>query len=507
MQSNFENNKRIAKNTFILYGRMLYVLFVSIYTTRVLLGALGVEDYGIYNVGCGFVSMFTFLNTSMSNGIQRFYNFEVGKGTRDDVTKVYQTSLLIQIILALAVFLLVEGVGIWFVNFKMVLPAERIIAANWIFQLSTISLVLLILQVPYSAAIMAHERMDYYAIVSIIDAVLKLLVVIVLPYLSADKLILYGIFQLSISLLNLLLYFIYSKRQFRELVFKKGFHKDLFKSIFTFSGWNVLSMFAWMTQGQGVNMVVNLFFGPIINAARGVSGQIQSAVQGFCENLVIAFRPQLVQSYAQGNLSRTTRMMYSMSKIMFIMFFCLSTPIILEIDYILKLWLGENIPDYTAPFTVLVLLSMYPRNFSLAFAQVVHATGRLGLYQVVTAVTILLALPFSYLALMMGCDALSVYWVNLIVCVIMFFACIVTLKKVYPIDYREYFKQVIMPCTFLFISTPIIPFIITQLFEPSFLRLCLTGIVSVGLTLALSYMAVLDKDEKNLVKKILIKRK
>ena len=210
MENNNTANKRIAKNTLFLYGRMLFVLFVSIYTTRVVLNALGIEDYGVYNVVCGFVAMFGFLNTSLSNGIQRFYNYEHGKGGLNSVTKVFQTALLIQVVLAIVLAILVESIGIWYINTKMVIPAGRIIAANWIFQFSVLSLLFLILQIPYSAAILAHEKMDYYDVVSVLDAILKLLIVVALPYLTGDKLVIYGILQVIVSIINFTLYYWYS---------------------------------------------------------------------------------------------------------------------------------------------------------------------------------------------------------------------------------------------------------------------------------------------------------
>lgn len=503
---NTTNTKRIAKNTAFLYARMIIVLFVSIYTTRVVLSVLGINDFGVYNVVCGFVSMFSFLNTSMSNGIQRFYNYEAGINERNGITKVYQTAFVIQIILAIFLFVLLESIGVWYVNNKMVLDSERLFAANCIFQFSLFSLLLLVIQIPYSAAILAYERMDYYAIVSIIDVFLKLGIALVLPFISTDKLIVYGMFQLLLSIVNFLLYYVYAKRNFRELILKKKIHRDLFKSIFTFSGWNVTSMFAWMTQSQGVNMVMNLFFGPIVNAARGVSGQIQSAIQGFCENLVIAFRPQLVQSYAKGDIGRTTKMMYSMSKILFIMFFFLSTPVIFEIDYILHLWLGDNVPDYTASFTVLILLSMYPRNFAMAFAQVVHATGKLGLYQVVSSIIILLALPISYIALSYGADANSVYWINLIVCIIMAIVCMFVLKKHFSFSIVQYLITVLFPCAIMAIVAVILPYAITHIMGTSFHRFLLNMIAGSVWTVLTAYFIVLNADEKMLIRKFILKK-
>lgn len=503
---NSGNNKRIAKNTVFLYARMIIVLFVSIYTTRVVLAALGINDFGIYNVVCGFVSMFSFLNTSMSNGIQRFYNFEAGTNDEKGVTRVFQTALLIQIILAILLLVVLESIGVWYVNCKMVLSSDRIFAANCIFQFSVFSLILLILQVPYSAVILAYERMDYYAIVSIIDVFFKLGIVLALPFIPADKLIIYGTLLLFSSIVNFMLYYLYAKRNFKMLIIQRTFHKELFKSIFTFSGWNVMSMFAWMTQGQGINMVMNLFFGTVVNAARGISAQIQSAIQGFCENLVIAFRPQLVQSYAKGDINRTNTMMYSMSKIIFVMFFLLSTPVIFEIDYILHLWLGEKIPEYTSSFTILILLSMYPRNFAMSFAQVVHATGKLGLYQITSSIIILLALPLSYIALKNGTDANSVYWINLVICIIMFLACMFVLKKHFPFSVGRYLAKVICPCMITALISVVVPYLVTQIMQPSFYRLVIDFIVCSLWTMTVSYLIILTSEEKTLIRKMILRK-
>ena len=248
-----DNNKRIAKNAIFLYGRLILTMLISLYTTRVVLNVLGIVDFGIYNVVCGFVAMFSFLNTTMSNGIQRFYNYEAGKNGLESVTKVYQTALLIQFLLVIGIVFIVEPLGIWYINNKMVLPEERLFAANWVFQCSLLSLVFLVIQVPFSAAVMAHEKMDYYASVGILDAFLKLVIVIVLPFLGGDGLIIYGILLFSVSVINLLLYSIYALKNFPELKLKKIFHKNLFYRIFKFSGWNLVEMFAWTTQIQGVN--------------------------------------------------------------------------------------------------------------------------------------------------------------------------------------------------------------------------------------------------------------
>lgn len=499
-------NKRIAKNTLFLYLRMIIVLFISIYTTRIVLDVLGVEDYGIYNVVCTFVGMFTFLNASLSNGIQRFYNYEAGKNKEDGVKKVYQASLLIQAVLAIILFLILETVGLWYINYKMVIDPSRLIAANWIFQFSILSLVMLILQIPYSAALIAYEKMDFYAMVSILDTLLKLGIILLLPYLDGDKLIIYGILTLSISIINFTLYFTHAKRNIPELSLKNyKLEKKLFKSITAFSGWNTMEMFAWMTQSQGVNMILNLFFGTIVNAARGVSGQIQHAIQGFCGNIVMAFRPQLVQSYAQGNIERTNKMMFSISKIMFLLFFVLSLPVMIEIDYVLNLWLGDNVPEYTTTFTILILLSMFPRNFVMAFSQVIHATGKMKNYQIGSTLVIIAVLPISYYALYKGYSPNSVFIINLVFCIALFVVCLLLLKKVFPVNIKAYIKEVILPCCIIFVAVPPLPIYITHLIPSSFLRLCITSAITLALAAALSYKILLNKEERGMIKKIVKK--
>lgn len=478
---------------------MLIVLFVSIYTTRVVISALGIEDFGVYNVVCGFVSMFSFLNASMTTGIQRFYNYETGTGDPENVTKIYRTALIIQILIAFVLFIVLETIGLWYVNTKMVLGVGNLIPANTVFQCSTISFVFVILQIPYSAAILAHECMDYYSLVSIVDIFLKLLIVLILPCIPDNRLIFYGFLQLIVSIGNFFAYYVYAKKKFKELKFSKIIDKELFKSIFSFSGWNVFNMFAWMTQGQGINMLINLFFGPVVNAARGVSGQIQAAIQGFCENLVIAFRPQLVLSYSQGNFNRTSNMMESMSKVMFIMFLLLSNPIIFNIDYILKLWLGNDIPEYTAPFVILILLSMYPRNFTMAFTQVVHATGKLKNYELASSIVILLVLPLSYLVLRLGGNVISVFWINLAICSVAFVVSLIFLHKVFPLNIKHYCRNVILPCLMLGIMSLIVPILSYLLIQTNTARFLSITVLGSVFNLVFAYLFVLNNDERNLM--------
>lgn len=499
MSDNTSNNSRIAKNTLFLYLRMILVLVVSLYTTRVVLNALGVVDYGIYNVVAGFVSMFAFLNTSMSNGIQRFYNFKLGSEGEESFTKVYNTALVIQGLLAVIVVVLLETIGLWYLNHKMVIPIERMATALWIYQFSVISLVLVIMQIPYSASIMAHERMDYYAYVSIIEVVLKLAFALWLPRVKYDKLFVYGCYSLGISILNFLLYFAYSKHHFKSLKLQRLFQKDLFKDMLSFSGWNIFGTFAYMLKNQGLNVLLNAFFGPIVNAARGVSGMIGTAIQGFQSNIVISFRPQIVQSYAEKNFSRVKSLMYSLSKISYILLFMLSMPVIIELPFILHLWLGDVVPEYTISFTTLMLIIMIISSLNTPLSQVVHATGKMKNYQIGTSLVVCAILPVSWLLLKLGGNPNTVYLVSLCLMVINQMVCLFLLKKVFPYKILEYFKKVLLPCFIITITAPILPTIIHMLMDASFIRLIFVAVVGVVASIFTSYFWALNAYEKQLV--------
>ena len=492
------NSEKIAKNTLFLYFRMILVLLVSLYTTRVVLNALGVVDYGINNVVCGFVSMFAFLNTSMINGIQRFYNFKLGKEGEVSLTQVYNMALLIQGLLAIIVVALLETIGMWYLNTKMVIPIDRMPTAFWIYQFSVVSLVLLIMQIPYSAAIMAHERMNYYAYVSIIEVVLKLGFALWLPFVKSDKLFIYGCYSLGVGILNFLLYFFYSKYHFKSIKLQKYFHKDLFKEMLSFSGWNIFGTFAYMLKNQGLNVLLNAFFGPVVNAARGVSSMVSTAIQGFHLNIAIAFKPQTVQSYAEGDIPRVRNLMYSLSKISYLMLLMLSMPTIIELPYILHLWLGEAIPDYTIPFTSLILVNMIIGSLNTPITQVVHATGKVKWYQI-SSVVICAILPISWIVLEAGGNPNSVYIVSLCVTCINQVICMIILKKLFPYSIREYLKIVILPCFGVTLLATLLPVVLHFAIAESFIRLALVVIAGVSCVIVSSFYVALNEIEKGMI--------
>ena len=498
MESGIIRNKRVAKNTIFLYLRMFFILLISLYTTRVVLRVLGVEDYGVYNVVAGFVTLLSFLNTSLAGSIQRFYNFETSQKGDDGMSSVYSMSLVIQFCLSLIVFLLLETIGVWYLNTVMVLPPERLFAANILFQSSVLSLILLIMGIPFSAAILSFEKMDYYALVGIIDVILKLFIIVVLPYIPYDKLISYSVLLLLISITNFLLYYIYSKKKFDSLRYSHNYIKDrhALKSMLSFAGWNVFGTFSNVVYTQGTNILLNFFFGPIINAAKGIAGQIMSAIQSFSINVVTAFRPQLVNSYAQNDFERTRKLMFIESKVCFVLMCSLSVPLIIEMDYILNLWLGEDIPNYAGLFSCLVLVHTTIASLNLPFSQVVHATGKMKTFQLVTGGITCMIIPLSYVAFMCGAEPSTIFWVGIVMAILSQVACAYIVNHLFYFSLKTYLVDVIARCFMFAFLLPILPFSTKQMMLRSFGRLALVSSLSLIVAGILAYYVVLSKDER-----------
>lgn len=493
-----QNNGKIAKNSVFLYLRLAIVMIVNLYTTRVVLEVLGILDYGVYNVVCGFVSMFGVLNTSMSDGIQRFYNYELGKSGEQGLNNVYNTSVYIQSALAVVLVLLLETIGLWYLNAKMDVPADRIVAANYVFQFSIISLVFVILQVPYRAAILAYERMDFYAVVSVIDVFIKLLVVIIIPYLRGDSLITYGLLLALVGVLNFVFYYGYCKRKFIHIKFCKIFDKHLFKTMFSFSGWNLFGTFAYMVKGQGINILLNAFFGAIVNAANGIATQVLVAIQLFTTNLTLAFKPQITQSYAKGDYIRVESLMFSMSKISFLLVSILFLPIMIDVEYILKLWLGANVPTYTAIFTRLVIITMMISILNTPITQVIHATGKMRKYQLITSLIICSILPISYLGLKLGLAAEFVFYIGIVITIINQIVSVWILSTIFSYNVFMYVRKVVFFCI-LIIPIPLFASIcILNHFSESIIRFIIIFIASAILMCANS-IALLSRTEKNML--------
>lgn len=498
------NNGQIARNTLFLYIRMVVVMCITLYTTRLILQVLGVDDYGIYSVVCGFVSMLGFLNTSITNATQRYYNYQIGQGQVDSVKNVFTSALLIQVLLCGIIILIGETVGLWYIENKLVLPSERLTATLWVYQFSLLTVCVSLFQTPYSAAVMAFEKMNFYAIISIIDALLKLIIVVFLNKCTGDKLIYYGIMLFVVSLVSWTLYILFVKLKIKYIKVSFPISTVMLKSIMSFSGWNVFSSFSNIVSGQGVNMLLNGFFGPVVNASRGVANQIMSAIQYFSANIIVAFRPQLIQSYSAREYNRANFLLFSMSKISFVLMLVIALPIIIEIKQILNLWLGNNVPEYTAVFSSLVIISMLINILNSPISVMAHATGNIRRYELLYGFIIASILPISYVFLKMGYRAEVVYIINIFIAVLNQIVCIINLKRLYPLNLRDYLLNVIIPCLVMSLISPILPLVIHSVMPESCIRILVVFAIS-SISVLVNFFIFLNKNERKQIHNILKK--
>lgn len=493
------NNKRVAKNTLFLYFRMILIMLVTLYTSRVVLAQLGIRDYGIYNVVGGVVTMFAFLNNCMTTSTQRFMTFELGKGNMQKLKDVFAASLNIHIAIALVVVFLAETIGLWFVNYKLVVPADRLTAANWVFQFAILSFCVNVIQVPYNAVLIAHEKMSVYAYISIIEVILKLGIVYLLSISLFDKLIAYGVLIFAVQLLIRCIYQVYCHRHYEESRFRLFWNNKLYQEMSGFAGWNLFGSIAWMLREQGLNIVLNLFFGPVINAARGVAAQVSSAVMNFISNFQVALNPQITKNYANGNIQEMEKLTYLGIKFSYIILFFLAFPLSLNINYVLHLWLVE-VPDYTALFIILIMVdSMVGNLFGVPLMTSLSATGKIRNYQIVVSMIILLIVPAGYVALRLGCDAPSVFYITIVFSAISGFVRFLYCRKQIGYSLRAMTKSVLLPVLGMTVVALPLPIIIKyEYFKTdtlvSFIILCL---ISVFTTFLSAWFVGLNALEKN----------
>ena len=423
----------------------------------------------------------------------------MGCNDTGNITKVYNTALQIQSLIALILLILLETFGLWYINSQMIIPADRLNAAQWIFQFSVLSLIIIVIQVPYSAAIMAHEKMQFYSYISIVEVIAKLAIAYSLLIVKQDKLIIYGLLSLIVTVIIFTVNYSYAKIKFSDLKFRLSWNKDYFKPMLSFSGWNIFGTFAYLLKGQGLNLLLNAFFGPVVNAARGISNMVMNAIQGFQSNIVIAFRPQIVQSYAAQDINRVTTLFYSLSKISFIMLALLSVPIMVEIKYILNLWLGSTVPEYTYSFTMLILINMLISSLNTPISQVVHATGKMKNYQLITSLVICSILPISWLTLKLGCNPNSVFIISLIMTTINQYVCMILLKRIFQYNIIDYCKKVLNPCILFSIIVLCVSCIPVLLMHTSLLRFVTVVILSLMTSCIVAYCLIFTKQEQSII--------
>ena len=491
-------NKRIAKNTLYLYFRMFFVLVISLYTTRIVISALGVEDFGVYSVIGGFVAMFGFLNSTLSSGINRFYNYEIGKRNEEGVIDVYVNAIIIQLSLAIILFCLIELLGLWYIKTKMIISIDRLLVVKWLLHFSLISLVFTILQVPFSAAVLAFEKMNYYALVSIIDVILKLLIAIYISNFNGERLWIYGFLIMLISIGNFILYFLYVKTHFPALKLRLRVNRPLFMSMLSFSGWSFLNPLAYTSRSHGCNLILNSYFGPIVNAAYAITNQVASAVDSFSMSVSVAARPQLIQSYSSGNYERFGWLFYITSKIMFALISMLVVPLIFNMDFVLHLWLGNSIPSYTSNFCILILLVKLVDSLNPSATNAIMATGKIKIYMIVSSIIILLIIPISILSFSKWDNPTLLFFIMLICTIINQIASIyIVSNTISQIKLLHYLRYVIIPCTIHF---GIVYFFVSLSFmlfaKGNFLISILTSFVA---SILFTYLLLLNKRERSMV--------
>ena len=488
-------NKRIAKNTLVLYVRMLFTMGISLFTSRVILQTLGVEDYGISSVVGGVISMFTFINAAMVSSTQRYLNFELVRGDANQLRSVFSTSLQIHALIALAIIVLSETVGLWFLNEKLVIPEARMTAAMWVYQCSILSCAVSIMSTPYNAVIVAHEKMSAFAYISILDVSLKLLVVYLLVVLPFDKLIILAILNLLVQLFIRYIYTIYCHRHFPESYFQFWFNKTLFKEMFGFAGWSFWGNLAAILYTQGLNMMLNIFFGPIVNAARGIAVQVQSAVQQFVGGFQTALNPQITKNYASNNLPQMHSLMFRSARFSFLLLFFLSLPVLMETNFILTLWL-KTVPDDAVIFTqIMICISLiYTTANPCIIAN--QATGKVKIYQMVVGGILLLILPISYVVLKLGAPAYSVFIVHFCIESLAQFSRMYMLRKLIHLPLWQYMKNIYIPIVSTVAIAIILPLVVRMQVAEGWLRFLAVGFTCVLSVGASSYFIGFTKQER-----------
>ncbi len=497
------DTKRIAKNTGFLYMRMLVMMVIGFITARVMLEALGVNNYGINNVVGGLVSMFSMLSASLSGAVSRFFTFGLGKGDMMRLRVIFSTSINIHILLAVVVVLAIEVVGVWFLNNRMNIDADRLVAANWVLQCSTITFAINLLSVPYRAAIIAHERMSAFAYLTIFDATAKLLIVCAVYFYNGDKLILLSVLNITPAIISQVIYWLYCKRHFEECTYKFASDKKLFKEIFGFAGWSFIGNTAGLMKNEGVNVVINIFTNTTINAARGFAMQVNGMVMQFISNFTMALNPQIIKDYASGQLQRMHKLMFQGTKLSYYIFMILSIPLIFEVEAFLYLWLGE-VPEHTVSFTRLVLVLSLAEIVSYTLITAQNATGKIRDYQIVVGGILLLNLPISYLLLRWGVFPEVTVIVAIIVSQLCLAARLWFLRKMIDFPVRQFITKVYFNIIAVTLLSLIVPAICYIAIPPGYVRVFILGSLSICSSIATIYFVGCTREERAQVRKTIV---
>lgn len=501
MSSN--RTSRVAKNTVMLYIRMAFTMLVSLYTSRVVLNTLGVVDYGINNVVGGTVTFLTFLVFSMNTATQRFLNVAMGKNDEEEVKHVFSISVTIHFIIFILVLIIGEVAGLWLLYNKLVIPADRMTAAFWLFQFTMVSTCTTIMSIPYNAEVIAHEKMGIYAWLSILDVVLKLIVVFLLVLSPVDKLITFGFLTMCTFILNRTLYTIYCKRNFKECKYSIHFPRKLFKEMVVFASWDLFGVFAWACATQGATILLNMFFGPTVNAARGIAGTVLGAVKGFSSNFTTALNPAITKAYASKDYGYMNKLMFSGSKLVFILLFSIMLPLFIKCHYVLELWL-KIVPDYSVSFIrILLVQTLIVTMWTPLFVSGL-ATGKIKSFGLITSCLNICQIVVCYVIL--KCNASPVTVVSaLAVWEIMAYSMqFYTLSRLIEFKYTDYLFEVELRSLSVIVVSATLSYPILVQFKDNFFMLMTACVITTIFSLSFSYLLLLNKIEKTFVKNKII---
>jgi O-antigen/teichoic acid export membrane protein len=498
------NNKRLAKNTLALYFRMLLSMVVSLYTVRVVLTTLGVVDYGIYNLVGGIVTSFSFLSATMSSATQRFFSFELGKKDFKRLNQIFSLSISIYLGIILVILILAETLGLWFLNTQLTLPAARMDAVNWIYQFSILTFIMTLIRIPYDAVIIARERMSVYAYMSIVEVILKLLIVYLLVLVSFDKLKLYAVLIFLVTTIVSLIFRIYCKRNFEECNFKLFWDKATFKMLFSYSGWSLFGTLTTVTFDQGTNFLLNIFFGPVVNASRAIAYQVNNAINSFSSNFYTAIRPQIIKSYAEGNRAYVIQLVFRSSKYSLFLLLLISMPVLLDTDFILNFWL-KVIPPDTSLFVRLVIIYSLFNALQIPLSTAVQATGNIKMYQIVIGCIMLLCLPISYVCFKVGLPAEYAFYSMILVSLVAIYFRLRILKTLISFSYAEYLNGVLFKILLVCLFAYLLPLYISMQLPLGLLRFIVICFASLFSCVFFIYVVGLVKEEKEFVYNIIKK--
>ena len=495
-----QNTKLMAKNSAFMYINMAIRMLVGLYTTRVILQALGAQDFGIYNVVAGFVTMFGFISATMSSASMRFFAYEIGRGDLKKVNDYFNLTILCYILLVVTLFVVFESIGPWFINNKLVIPDKRIYAANVVFQIALVSFSIHIFQVPFTSMTVAKEKMVTYAIVGLLDAVLKLGIVFVLLYLNGDKLILYAIMLAVIELSNFLFYYLFCQINFRnETKIKLFFDNVMFKEIISYSGWSLFWTLANVVRSQGVNIVLNMFFTPVVNAARGVAYQINSAVNQFVTSFYNAVRPQITKLSAQKKYDSMKNLVYSSTIISFCLIMLIAIPVLVKAPYVLSLWL-KDVPENTVTFTRLVIIVAMIDTLGHPLTTAVCSTGKIKWFHLVTGNLLIMTLPISYILLNQGMGPYIVFVVSIAMSLCAQMSRMVFVNKMFGFGFKDYCSKVLLRILLIFLVSYFLTAIVDKYLGESLLTLLAVCLISWGCIVTLCFYIGISKNTRKMTK-------